>query len=76
MVRIWFWDKVFLYPSFGGVGGCTSLSGLTAFTLHWRKLDRLERALYSGKACMSFSFCCRSVSSRLVDDRVRDVLCL
>lgn len=50
-------DKVCLYPSFGGVGGVISASGCIALALQWRKLDRLERALYSGSAIMSFSFC-------------------
>lgn len=43
--------------------------------LECKKLLRLERALYSGRTMMSFSFCRRSVSRRpLFVDRKRDVL--
>lgn len=69
MVRICISVKVCLYPPFGGVGGTISLSGLDALTLQCRKLVRLERALYSGRDVMSFSFCWRRVSRRSDVDR-------
>jgi hypothetical protein len=55
-------DRVCLYPFGGGVGGDISVSGRIALDLQWRKLDRLERALYSGSVVMSFSFCWRRFS--------------
>ena len=72
---IWEGERVCVYPFGGGVGGDISVIGEEEMPdLARRKLSKLERALYSGRAMISFSFCRRKVSRRLAgstEDRKR-----